>query len=197
VDNEEFVNKLSYRSRLRLSWELTWPLTVLDFAVVLWIHALIRPPDETLDSLWALVAFFGVSPWVVRRALGETYCGLRIVVVRHGEEGPLRYQESLKVMWLLAWRTMVLGLAALLAFSLPLRILGVQTQSLTIHSPLANALGLSALDAVTSLVFTPVLAPFMLRKRYKGFRLELHAVPHPVKSPGPSRQALVARNRRS
>lgn len=178
------MRSLSYRSRFRLAWELTWPLTALDLAVVFLIHGLFEPANETPDSVWALIAFFGVSPWVIRRAFAQTYRGLRIAVTRPQGPSPLSYQESLKVMWLLAWRSMVLGLAALLLLSLLLRIFGITARDISVQSPLANALGLSLIDAVTSLAFTPLLTPSMLRKRYKGFLLELQPlVPPSVPKP--------------
>jgi hypothetical protein len=173
---------LTYRHRLHLAWELTWPLAAIDFAVVLAIHGLLEVPGETLDSVWALAAFFVVSPGVIRRAFRRSYGGSHLVAIRGGEEGgTLRYQESLKVMWLLAWRTLVLSLLALLLVSLLLRLAGLSGSSFSVKSPLANSLGLSAVDTLSSLVFTPLLAPAMIRKRYRGFHLELRQVPVPVR----------------
>jgi len=77
-------------------------------------------------------------------------------------------------MWLLAWRSMVLGLVALLVMSLALRVAGIGARRIAVDSPLGNALGLSAVDALTSLLFTPLLVGVMLRKKYRGFRLTLH-----------------------
>jgi len=167
----------------------------MDLVVVLMIHGWFDAQDETLDSIWAVVAFFVASPWVIRRAFRRSYEGMRIEVTRGEDRAPLRYQESLKVMWLLAWRSMVLGLAALLVVSLALRVLGVSARRFATDSPLGNALGLSAVDAVTSLAFTPLLVPAMLRKRYKGFRLELQpvAVEPPPKKPLPTKKVRRAR----
>jgi len=191
-------HRLSYGGRLRLAWELTWPLALMDLAVVLAIHGMFEARDETLDSAWAVVAFFIASPWVIRRAFRRVYQGMRIEVERGENRAPLRYQESLKVMWLLAWRSMMLGLGALLLVSLALRVLGVSTRRFTVESPLGNALGLSAVDAVTSLVFTPLLVPAMLRKRYKGFRLALEPVaPAKIpKKPSPAKPSKNARRTR-
>src|SRR5437588_86577 len=153
---------------MRLTWELTWPLAAIDLAMVLAIHGVAETRDQTFDSLWGIAAFFIVSPWVIRRAFRGTYGERRIIVLRDAvgkmqETGGLRYQESLKVMWLLAWRTLVLSLLAILVLSLLLRLFGVTTQRFSIESPLANALGLSLLDAISSLAFTPFLIPGMLR----------------------------------
>src|SRR5438552_3618452 len=73
--------RLPFRDRLRLAWELTWPLSLIDLAAVVLIHGAINAQGEFLDSLWAIVAFFGVSPWVVRRALANPAKGWRVAAV--------------------------------------------------------------------------------------------------------------------
>jgi len=165
-----------FRERFRMAWELTWPLAVLDLAFILTIHGVLAVQTETLDSVWAVVGFFVVSPWVVRRALARTYDKTRIVVIANGEDrSRLTYQQSLKIMWLLAWRSTVLALAALLAFSALLKLAGVRTRDLPALGPLLNALGLSFVDALTSLLFFPVLIPGMVRKKFRDFNLELRS----------------------
>jgi hypothetical protein len=161
------VPKLSFRDRFRLSWELTWPLALMDLMVVIVVHGVLDMQGETLDSIWAVVAFFIASPWVIRRAFRNQI---------ETETGPLKYQESLKVMWLLAWRSTVLMLLAVVALSGLLRLTGQTATELAPQGPLGNALGLSAVDAIVSLAFTPFLIPGMLRKRYRGFRLVLRPV---------------------
>ena len=163
------MTALTYRERLRLAWELTWPLALIDMGVVFIIHGLFETGGETWDSIWALAAFFTVSPWVVRRALRRQKIG---VVRAAGNGNELRYQESLKVMWLLAWRTLALSMAALLLVSLLLRVTGFTSQQFSTRNPLVNNLGLSLVDAISSLVFAPFLIPGMLKKLYKGFHLE-------------------------
>jgi len=161
------VPTLPFRERVRLAWELTWPLALMDLTVVVIIHGILDAPGETLDSIWAVVAFFVASPWVIRRAFK-----LRgIEANRAKETGRLVYQESLKVMWLLVWRSTVLMLLTMVALSGVLRLTGFNARDLAPQGPLENAMGLSALDAMVSLVFTPFLVPGMLRKRYRGFRL--------------------------
>ncbi|HTS74694.1 MAG TPA: hypothetical protein VMG40_00735 [Bryobacteraceae bacterium] len=157
--------KLAPRDRLRFAWELTWPMALIDLAVVFTLHGIVNVSGESADSIWAVVAFFGVSPWIVRRALNLRYGMLRI-------HPPLTYQQSLKVMWLLAWRTLALSLIALVPISLAFRALHVNT-SFGDQSPLVNNVGLSTMDTISSLVFTPLLVGSMLRKRYRGFRLEV------------------------
>jgi hypothetical protein len=159
-----------------MAWEMTWPLAALDLAVVLTIHGVLDPQTETLDSVWAVIGFFVVSPWVVRRALSQRYGSVRIAVVSQGaDRSRLTYQQSLKVMWLLAWRSTVLALVALLVLSALFRLAGIQAGDLPAQGPLVNALGLSAVDAVTSLLFFPFLIPGMVRKKYRDFHLELRS----------------------
>ncbi len=157
-----------------MAWELTWPLTLIDLVVVVLIHGVLIVEGEALDSIWAVAAFFVVSPWVVRRALARPYGPARVIVLRGGkEQSGLKYQESLKVMWLLAWRALPLMLAALLVISLALRVAGIKGSNFSIDDPLENALGLSTIDALSSLLFSPFLIPGMMRKRYRGFHLDL------------------------
>jgi hypothetical protein len=177
---------LSYRDRLRVAWELTWPMALIDLAFVLLVHGFFDATGETTDSIWALASFFTVSPWVVRRALRRRYGRKKFEVVRAtGPGSTLTYQESLKVMWLLAWRTLALSLAVLLIVSLIFWVARVNHRFST-DSPLWNNLDLSAVDAVSSLLFTPFLLPGMLRKRYRGFHLQL--VEEPVAGPGTRRR---------
>ncbi len=157
--------KFAPRDRLRFAWEVTWPMALIDLAVVFTLHGIIDVSGESADSIWAVVAFFGVSPWIVRRALNLQYGRLRI-------RPRLSYQQSLKVMWLLAWRTLALSLIALVPISLAFRALHVNV-NFGDQSPLINNVGLSAVDTISSLVFTPLLVGSMLRKRYRGFRLEV------------------------
>ena len=157
-----------------MTWELTWPLAALDLAVVTVIHGVLDAHGETLDSVWAVAGFFVVSPWVIRRALARAYGNRQAVAItRDGEEMPrLPYQQSLKVMWLLAWRSTVMALVALLLVSALLHWAGFAARDLPAQGPLVNALGLSLADALTSLIFFPFLIPGMLRKRFKDFHLE-------------------------
>ena len=177
-----------------MAWELTWPLSLIDLAVIVMIHGVLDVEGETLDSIWAVAAFFVVSPWVVRRAVARPYGALhgalRVTVAAGSQErARLTYQESLKVMWLLAWRALVLSLAALLVISGALRLAGVSAGNLSNPGPFLNALGLSAIDALSSIAFYPLLIPGMLRKRFRGFHLE-------VREAAPQPQAPVRKTRR-
>jgi hypothetical protein len=168
-----------------MAWELTWPVSLMDLVVVFAIHAVLEAQGETLDSIWAVAVFIVVFPWVVRRALARPYGAWKVVVMRNSDERPrLSYQQSLKVMWLLAWRPLVPSLVALLAISGTLRLARVDTHNLldnfSSNDPLANALGLSVIDALSSMVFLPFIIPGMLRKRYRGFHLETREVLKPI-----------------
>jgi len=167
--------KLAYRERLRMAWELTWPMALIDLTVVILLHGFFDVQGESADSIWSVAGFFGVSPWVVRRALNLKYGSWRILP-------KLSYQQSLKVMWLLGWRTLALSLAALIPISLLLRVLHLDG-NLTGENPLINNVGLSLVDAASSLAFTPFLVTARLRKRYRGFRLELVEELAPARGP--------------
>jgi hypothetical protein len=156
-------------------------MAAIDVSVVLVMHGLFETDGETGDSIWAVVSFVGVWPWVIRRALRKVYANAKLGIVRSGAGGSqysdsLRYQESLKVMWLLAWRSLALSIAALLIVSSVLRFAGIRAYNFSAQGPLANNLGLSTLDAVSNLVFLPLLIPGMLKKRFRGFHLELRPV---------------------
>ncbi|HEY7336681.1 MAG TPA: hypothetical protein VH639_17440 [Bryobacteraceae bacterium] len=168
----------SFRDRLRMTWEMTWPLAAMDCAAAIAIHGLLEVQGETPDSIWAVIGFFVASPWVVGRALALSY-GPRsaVAVSRDGKARTrLTYQQSLKIVWLLAWRSTLMALAAILALSALLHLAGITARNFPALGALGNALGLSAVDAITSLVFFPFLIPGMLRKRYRDFHLEWHSV---------------------
>jgi hypothetical protein len=168
--------KLSWRDRFVMAWELTWPLAVLDVLFVLLTHGLFSVQGEAWDSGWAVVSFFVVSPFVIRRALERPYSGLRIFVVRStGVAKSLSYQESLKVTWLFAWRTLILSFAALILISFLLRAAVHTSYNFSTQDPMVNSLGLSAVDVLSSLAFTPLLIPGLIRKRFKGFHLEVRS----------------------
>ena len=161
-----------------MSWEFTWPIALIDLVFVLIVHGLIEPPGETWDSIWALVSFVAVWPWVISRAFGRDYGPWKVMATRSKNSGtkdlsPPRYQENLKIMWLLAWRSLVLLLISGFVISLLLRVIGSTSHDFSSTSPLANNLGLDAVDAVSDLVFFPLLIPGMLRKNYRGFSLVL------------------------
>ena len=161
-----------------MAWEFTWPLLLMDLVFVLVVHGLVEPAGETWDSIWAVVSFVTVGPWVIGRAFRREYAGYRVMAERTEENGnrylsPPGYQENLKVMWLLAWRSLILFLIAGALLSLLMKLMGASSSDFSTTSPLLNNLGLDALDTVSNMVFFPVLIPGMLKKHYRGFELVL------------------------
>lgn len=174
-----------------MAWELTWPFALIDLAVVLLLHGVLDVTTETGDAAWGALSFFVVSPWVIRRALRREYAGSTVVVLRgEASSTALSYQESLKVMWLLAWRWLVLSLVALLLVSLVLRVLGLNSHSFSTPDPLTSNLGMSIAGDVSNLFFFPLLIPGMISKRYRGFHLEVRApeLKQPAPKPRPARK---------
>jgi hypothetical protein len=172
------VKNLDYQQRLRMAWEFTWPMTLIDLVFVFVVHGLIEPSGETWDSIWAVVSFVAVWPWIIGRAFRRDYGPYRVMAMRSGTGSnknlsPPQYQENLKVMWLLAWRSLALLLIAGFLISLLLRLIGSASHDFSSTSPLVNNLGLDAVDAVSDLLFFPLLIPGMLRKHYRGFDLVL------------------------
>lgn len=165
---------LSWRERFRVTWELVWPGTLIDATRALLLF-LLGIESTSLDSIYLLIAFFVVEPWVVRRALRLKYPGLHFNITgeEDSEPRPMSYQESLKVVWLLTWRSTLLLLAAAVPFSFLVgKVLHLPlTEWFHASSRLANALGLTMVDLVTGLAFFPLLIPAMLRKEYRGFRI--------------------------
>jgi hypothetical protein len=156
--------------RFRLAWEIIWPFTLIDLAMVVVIHGVLDAQGALLDVIWGVVSFFLVAPWVVRRALKRK----GIVAVTNQVARPaLNYQQSFKAMWLLSWRTIPLTFAALFLISLLLRVTGITLPRVSTEDPLVNSAGLSIADLVSSLVLYPLIIPSMLRKRYRGFHLEV------------------------
>ena len=163
-----------------MAWELTWPMALIDLGVVILLHGFLEVQGESADSVWAVLAFFGVSPWVVRRGLNLKYGRLRV-------QPKLSYQQSLKVMWLLAWRPLAPSLVALLAISATLRLARVDTHafvdSYLRQDPLVNALGLSFVDAITSMVFLPFVIPACCASDIGVFVSRYEEVPVRIKLP--------------
>jgi hypothetical protein len=161
---------LPLAQRFRLSWEIIWPFTLIDLAMVVVIHGVLDAQGALLDVIWGVASFFIVAPWVVRRALKRN----RIVAVTNQVAKPeLNYQQSFKAMWLLSWRTIPLTFAALFLISLLIKVAGITLPRVSTDDPLVNSFGLSIADTISSLVLYPLIIPSMLRKRYRGFHLEV------------------------
>jgi len=168
---------LSYRDRLRMTWEIVWPLLALDLAWGMLFYVLLGRTESTVDTAYHLVTFFVIGPLLVRRMLRLRYSSFRVQTLRGGRDVEAGYQEAWKAFWLLSWRSTVLMLVSLVPLSF---ILGkITDRPLSEYArgasgnPFVNALGLMAVDAVTTVVFVPFLIPAMIRKRYRGFRFEI------------------------
>ena len=91
---------LSRDERLQLTWALFWPCAI--FSLVDWWVRIQFPFSIAIGGLIC-------STWVVHRTVGLSFSGFYLVVVRSsGEETrAMNYRESLKVNWLICWRTIV------------------------------------------------------------------------------------------
>ena len=93
---------MTFAERFRIAWQIVWPFTLIDLAMVVFIHGVLDAQSSLPDIIWGVASFFIVAPWVVRRALKRK----RIVAVTNQVVRPeLNYQQSFKAMWLLSWRT--------------------------------------------------------------------------------------------
>jgi hypothetical protein len=163
--------KLSLSERIRLAWELVWPLFLFDLGAALFIYAVLGRERQDLESVYVVVSILVVAPWVVRRALRRQFPSFQIVCIKDATESYLTWQDSLRVFWLLAWRSMAAGLALLIPLSLLLNTLDWKPR-LANSSRLLDVAGLSVLDLISGLVLFPALIPGMLRKKYATFELE-------------------------
>ncbi len=161
-----------------MAWEFTWPMALLDLVFVVVVHGIIEPSGETWDSIWAVISFIAVWPWIIGRAFRREYGHRRVMAARSQTGGnkyasPPVYQENLKIVWLLAWRSLVLLLVAGFVISLVLKLIGGASYDFSTTNPLINNAGLDAVDILSNLIFFPLLIPGMLRKHYRGFDLVL------------------------
>lgn len=184
-----FTCPLTLGERYSLSWQLTWPLTLLDIATAFVIHVILdihKPGAELVSEIPNLLL---VAPWIVRLMMRRPYPGFRLKTLVDGREAAMGYTESFKVMWLLSWRTEILMLVLLLIVSFFLRFVNVQLSSLvpsTEESPFISALGLSLVMNAAALILMPFVMPGMFSKKYQGFRIAAERVqPQPVPAAPP------------
>jgi len=169
-----FTCPLTIAERYSLSWQLTWPLTLIDIGIAFVIHVILdihKPGAELISEIPNLLL---IAPWIVRRMFQRAHPGFRLKTIIGGVPAPMGYTESFKVMWLLSWRTEVLMLVLLLVVSFFLRFVNVQLASLvpsTEESPFLSALGLSIVLNAAALLLMPFVMPGMFSKRYNGFRV--------------------------
>jgi hypothetical protein len=169
-----FTCPLTFGERYSLSWQLTWPLTLIDIGIAFLIHVILdihKPGAELISEIPNLLI---IAPWIVRRMMSRSYPGFRLKTLVGGVPAPMGYTESFKVMWLLSWRTEVLMLVLLLVVSFFLRFVNVQLASLvpsTEESPFISALGLSLVLNAAAFLLMPLVMPGMFSKQYQGFRV--------------------------
>jgi len=103
---------LSKQERLRLLFTLMWPCFIVDLPLHL-LHG--RWPNDSIRHAVIVLSVLLLSTWVVRRTVRCDLPGFHLVVVRGNEEELTRamnYWESLRVTWLMLWRTVGIYLLA-------------------------------------------------------------------------------------
>ncbi|MEO8025921.1 MAG: hypothetical protein ABI823_05590 [Bryobacteraceae bacterium] len=170
---------MSFRERLQFTWTLTWPLIVIDLAWAVLLHLVVEGGTTSADSLFQVFSFFVLGPAILRWALNRGTPLHRVVAIRRGAESTLSIADALAPFWLIAWRSLIFMLLALLPLSLLLKSIVPPEFNQWIRSlaasPLSNSLGLTVVDVVTNMAIVPFLIPAMLSKRYKQFTLELRS----------------------
>ncbi|MBV6433586.1 MAG: hypothetical protein IANPNBLG_03764 [Bryobacteraceae bacterium] len=165
---------LTFRERLMLAWQLTWPAVVCDFLWSFTVRIMIEARSPGVEALYLVPYLLGIAPWLVRRMFRLSYPGFRLRTLEDGHEIPMGYTESFKVMWLLSWRTSVLMLVALLVVSLAGGLVHLQLASLvpsSTEAPFLNEVGLSIFENGAALFLMPLVMPGMFNKKYQGFRV--------------------------
>jgi hypothetical protein len=173
--------RLSRAERLELAWALTWPGSVIY--VIYWLLRASRLSPEVFIEMLCLgvLGLFLFEPWVVRRAVKLDFRGFHLVVFRSGSSEATRginYWESLRVAWLLTWRTIMLelmllvlvqvswlGIHWLITGVLPPRPLDI----MTVQSPGAAGLLRTLGDQMFLLLLTFWVVKAAVRKNYSNF----------------------------
>ena len=193
---------MNYRERLEFSWQASWPGFVagLPFALLAFI---LDSPNELvkIQLAEAVIGLFVVGPFVIRRALGYAYRTFRFEVYGYGSSVPrlIGRLESLKVVWLLSWRTEILSLLCLVPISFVFT--GLQKILPIFGQPGDTNPGLgmiyeSLLYLAADLALMPLIAQGMLSKRYKGFHIEAKRFePAPTAAPKPTPPAKPVRRK--
>ena len=176
---------MNVRERVALTWSMTWPLLAIDVLWTILLHAAVEGDTNTAESIFQAVSFFVLGPMIVRRAIrrGTTEHSIAVLKPNPQPSGPyessLTIGDALSLFWLLAWRSLILMLLALVPLSLILKSIVPAGLNAWVHAlaaaPVSNALGLTAVDGITNMLFVPFLIPSMFRKRYRGFTLALRA----------------------
>lgn len=170
---------MSFRERVALTWSMTWPILAIDVLWTVALHAMVEQNTSTAESVFQAVSFFLLGPLIIQRAIRRGTGAHQIVVRKNGHESTLGIGDALSIFWMLAWRSLMLALLALVPLSLLLKSVVPAEMNEWVRglaaSPVSNALGLTAVDGIMNMAFVPFLIPAMLRKRYRQFTLELRA----------------------
>src|SRR5258707_1092250 len=141
---------MTFRERLELTWSLTWPLLAIDVLWTVCLHAAVEGNTNTAESIFQAVSFFLLGPIIIRRAIHRGTSQHQIDVLKGGQDAKLAIGDSLSIFWLLAWRSLILALLALVPLSLLLKSVVPAGMNEWIRglaaSPVSNALGLTAVD---------------------------------------------------
>ena len=193
---------MKYRERLEFSWQASWPGFVagLPFALLAFI---LDSPNELvkIQLAEAAIGLLVVGPFVIRRALAYAYRAFRFEVYGYGSTVPrlIGRLESLKVVWLLSWRTEILSLACLVPISFVFtslqKILPIFGQGNDTNPGLGMVYE-SLLYLAADLALMPLIIPRMLSKRYTGFHIEAKRLdPAATAAPKPAPPATPARRK--
>lgn len=171
--------QLRAAERFAVALELSGPS-----AITFWFYAALEHkfrsvtgnvvPGLTLAIVW----FFVVAPWTVRRAIALRRPAFDVAVVRR--DGPasdrMRYGESLRVTWLLSWRTTLI----LLTPTMLRAVLDPSFNQVTERAvyPIQALLTLDWADLLLMLTVWIGLAGMWLvgaavRKRYRDFSIRI------------------------
>ncbi len=168
---------MSFRERVALTWSITWPLLLIDILWTLLLHAFSDGNTSTAETAFQVASLFVVGPMVLRRAIRRGTPEHTIAVVKSGQDASMSIGDALSVFWLLAWRSLILALLALVPLSLLLKFVVTPALNEWVRglaaSPVTNALGLTAVDGIMNMALVPFVIPSMLRKRYRHFTFSL------------------------
>jgi hypothetical protein len=167
--------QLSPAERLRLTWALGWPGALLNLAYAV-LRGQLRLSEgqlQGMDQVFGILVFFLFGTWVVRRTVRLNFPWFYLEVIRgDAPEGTrmMRYSESLSVVWLITWRTMVILLPLIIAVAFWAR-LHQQPHELSreLYSPLGSLLCILA----ETPVFYFWIVKAAVNKRYARFSLRL------------------------
>ena len=187
---------MTYGESVRVAWLVSWRsaiiggLTGFVVGLAFAIPALLLGVSETatqvlLYCLLLPLGFFLISPWIMRMMMRKRFRGFHLQVVpsRPRDRTRMTYRESLPVVWLLYWRFWVVGTLISGVAILPVLILAFPAfppaMSISQYSITRYLYGAAVVVIGTSsLVFVayPLVVRMMMRKQFKGFRLEIR--PH-------------------